>query len=364
MKFATRAAIAISLLLLSTTLAADKPVYVEAWGDKPDDWYRSDEGRRVIDNIISWQNPNGGWWKQYNTLEPRPADAKPKDGALAPKSDTDIAWSQNSTFDNGATFNELRMLARAHRVTDRADAAEAFARGIRFLLESQYPNGGWPQRYPPPENYGKHITYNDGAMAGVMKVLRDAASGKGDYAFVDPDTRARCQQAFDRGVDCILKTQVVVHGTPTVWCQQHDEITLAPTSARTFEPAALCSTESVDLVLLLMDLPNPDENVRRAIESAVAWFEKSQIHGKRYDRIPDPSVERGIRRELVDDPTAPPLWARLYDIATNRPIVVDRDGSIHDTPDQLSVERRNGYAWYSTAPAKVFKAYEKWKSRQ
>lgn len=333
---------------------------IEAWRDVSDDWFATDEGREIVDNVLSWQNPNGGWWKAYNTRTKRPADARPGEGPLAPPNDRATAWETGSTFDNGATFNEIRLLARAHRATGRADCAEAVRRGLDYVLSAQYPHGGFPQRYPLQDNYGRHVTFNDNAMVGVMRVLHEAARGTPDFAFLDRPTRDRCRAAFDRGIDCILKCQIRVDGTLTAWCQQHDADTLAPVGARTFEPAALSSTESAEIALLLMDVEQPGEHVKAAIESAAAWFEATKIHGYRYNRI---TTETGVRRELVADPSAPPLWPRMRDIETGKPLFVDRDGSKHDDVTELSAERQAGYAWYSTAPSKALGAYEKWKKK-
>ena len=42
----------------------------------------------------------------------------------------------------------------------------------------------------------------------------------------------------------------------------------------------------------------------------------------------------------------------------------DRDRSIHDDVNAISLERRNGYAWFSNGPAKVLEAYARWPHRQ
>src|SRR4051794_13580190 len=66
--------------------------------NQPDDWFKSDQGRRIVDNIVSWQNANGGWWKQYDaSRERRPDDtgegiAKPG----VPTSDSGSVWSHTS----------------------------------------------------------------------------------------------------------------------------------------------------------------------------------------------------------------------------------------------------------------------------
>ena len=38
-------------------------------------------------------------------------------------------------------------------------------------------------------------------------------------------------------------------------------------------------------------------------------------------------------------------WARFYAVGTNRPIYGDRDGKVHYTLEEISAERRDGYAW-------------------
>ena len=86
-------------------------------------------------------------------------------------------------------------------------------------------------------------------------------------------TRCACAaagKAFDAGIACILKCQVKVNGTLTVWCAQHDEITLEPRPARTFEPVSLSGAESAEILLLLMSLDHPGPEVIRAVEAGVA----------------------------------------------------------------------------------------------
>src|SRR5205823_5046021 len=159
------------------------------------------------------------------------------------------------------------------RITSRQAYRDAFVRGLKFIFDSQYPNGGWPQRFPLQDNYGRHITFNDGAMIGVMNLLKDIAESKPDFAFLSDDDRKQSQAAFDRGVDCILKCQIKSNGELTAWCQQHDEITFAPAKARAYELPSVSGDESDDIVLLLMRVDHPDARVRQSIDAAVAWFE-------------------------------------------------------------------------------------------
>jgi pectinesterase len=55
------------------------------------------------------------------------------------------------------------------------------------------------------------------------------------------------------------------------------------------------------------------------------------------------------------------LWARFYDLETCKQFFCGRDGIKRDSIDQISHERRNGYAWYGMWGDRVLSAYPKWK---
>ncbi|MCS7033645.1 MAG: pectate lyase, partial [Phycisphaerae bacterium] len=194
-------------------------------------------------------------------------------------------------------------------------------------------------------------------------LLGDVVERKPDFAFLSAETVSRAADAFRRGIDCILRCQIRVNGQLTAWCQQHDAETLAPTSARTYELPSICTYESASIVHLLMELPEPEPRVIEAVDSAVAWFERSKITGKRYEKIVDPALEYGVDRVLKDDPAAPPLWARFYDIETNQPFFCDRDGVKRWKLEEVGAERRARYAWFTTSPQRVIDAYPKWRAR-
>ena len=121
--------------------------------------------------------------------------------------------------------------------------------------------------------------------------------------------------------------------------------------------------ESAGLTLLLMKLDKPDQRERDAIEAAVAWYEANKITGKRFTRVTGPQYEHGKDSVVVDDPTAPPMWARFYDLDTGKPFFCGRDGVKLSSLDQVPYERRTGYAWYGTWGQKVLSEYPRWKAR-
>jgi pectate lyase len=332
------------MLLGSPAVAADGPA---RYLNKPDDWFASDEGKRVAANVLAHQSDLGGWPKNTDTTLPFTGDRK----TIQP------------TFDNGATTDELRFLARAYGATKDETYRTAFDKGLTYVLKAQYPNGGWPQYHPPPTSYHRHVTFNDDAMVRLMVFLREVAT-LDRYRFVGDARRADARAAFDRGVGCILKCQIVVDGKPTAWCAQHDEKDFSPRPGRTFELVSLSGAESVGVTRLLMSLENPTPEVVRAVEGAVAWFGAAKLSGIRVETVPDANSPTGKNRVVVKDPKAPALWARFYEIGTNRPIFADRDAvKKYDLAD-IGYERRNGYAWYGSWPQKLLDVeYPAWRKR-
>jgi PelA/Pel-15E family pectate lyase len=329
---------------------ANEAVGTIAWADaqnKPNEWYASLEALRIADNVLLYQRNSGGWPKNIDMA--KPLNDSDKAELLRDQKKTD------STIDNGATYTQLSFLARVYTAQHQERHRESFLNGIDYLLQAQYANGGWPQFYPDLSGYYKHITYNDDAMIGVMKLLRDVASAQPGYTFVDSGRRERAARAVEKGIGCILKTQVIVNGRRTVWCAQHDEVTLAPAPARKFEVVSLSGGESVGIVRFLMSIKEPSPAVIDAIESAVTWFEKSQLKGIKW-------IEKSDDRVVVQDPDGGPIWARFYEIETNRPIFVGRDGVVKYSVAEIEHERRTGYNWYVDEPAKLLnKDYPAWK---
>jgi len=313
--------------------------------NKPAAWYRGDEGKRVAANILSWQDKAAGGWPLMNpTREVNrgdPAQAGP--------------YGAGSSMIK-ATVNEIRFMARAYNATGDARYKASALRGIGFILTAQYPSGGWPHSYPVRDDYTRYATYNDDMMPDLMLLL-DEASTSGEFAFIGRDMRARTKAAFDKGVDFILKTQIVSEGRLTAWGQQHDEKTYEPRAARNFEPVAISGGESAGVLLLLMKIKNPSPEVVRAIEAGVAWYLRSQINGL---ELIQANGDRVVRPNL----DAKPLWARFYQIGTNRPIFAGRDSVIRYEMAQIEKERRGGYAWYNTSGSAVLREYAKWSAKR
>ena len=343
----------LSATLVSTTAWAQKN---KEYHETSPEFFASAEARRIGDQLLLWQRNTGGWPKNVDMCSPMSEDEREQ--VMDDKNRID-----DSTTDNGATTTQMTYLARLWQQTCDNRYRDAFRRGVEYLLSGQYENGGWPQFWPKMRDYQIHITYNDDAMVNTLTLLRDIRDGHEPYQNLsDEELNARLSKAFDKGIECILNTQIRVGDTLTVWCQQHDRETFLPAPARAFELASYCSAESALIVRLLMELPNPDERIQKAVDGAMAWFERHKITGYRLVRT-GKKGEPGADTRLVADSTASPLWARYYDLEHCQPFVCDRDGVPRKSLQDIGPERRNGYSWYNDRPQSLLKKYAKWKKK-
>lgn len=316
-----------------------------------DHFYKTGEAIRIADNVLLYQHTTGGWPKNiYMAAE---LNKKEKKEVIDGKKNVN-----ESTIDNNATITEIYYLSRVYQTTKNEQYKMAVLEGIGYLLKSQYPNGGWPQFWPRPEGYYTEITYNDNAMVNVMELLRHVYEKQFPYDFIPEDLLAQARMAFDKGIACILKTQVRQNGKLTVWCAQHDHVTLEPIKARAYELPSLSGQESDNIVLLLMSLPNPSPEIVTAVESAIEWFRNSKIEGLKKEYFTNEEGKKDYKMVACDD--CPPIWARFYDLQTNQPFFCDRDGVKVYALSEIGHERRNGYSWYNNDGAKVLKRYDKW----
>jgi PelA/Pel-15E family pectate lyase len=337
--------------------------------NKAAEWYASAEARGVADIVVSFQTPAGGWSKNLDLTN----HARRKGEGFAPNNlsahlgpgdfDTprDPQWNYVGTLDNDATTTELQFLARVVAGDKSAGGKDtgvylpAILRGVEYLLTAQFPNGGWPQVWPLEGGYHDAITFNDGAITETLELLQDVADGRGGFAFVSPDLRKRAFVSVTNGIGIIIRTQIRATNKSgrTVWAQQFDALNLKPVAGRNYEPAAQCASESAAMILFLMSLPHPTPGIVDPVYSAVDWFRKTAIR--------DVAFERGADgRRLTPAPGAGPIWARYYEIGTDRPVFGDRDKSIHDDVNEISLERRNGYSWYNAAPKAALDRFAEW----
>lgn len=304
------------------------------------EFFRTDSARKMADNMLTFQTPSGGWSKHVSFT------GGPRQPGQSFYSEND-KWQYIATLDNGSTTSEIRFLHQAAVAHRDKRYENSVVHGLTYLLHAQFPNGCWPQVWPLQGGYHDAATFNDNAIVEVMQLLDDATLGKMPYV---PDSlRAQGARAVKQAIQCVLQAQVAVRDTFTVWGQQHDPLTLAATNARSYEPTSLASKESASILDFLMTHSEADARIPARIHAAADWFERSKILGFRYEQ----------QAGLVADGTAPPQWARMSEIGTNKPIFSNRDGIKQYKYDALT-DRRTGYGWYADSPNSTLKRYARW----
>ena len=330
--------------------------------------YDDDFLKATADTVMAYQFPSGGWPKnhQWQSSSPTEKDIEERADVREAMATTGIG----STIDNGATTAEILFLTKLYNITGDSRYAESVRRGVSYLVDIQYANGGWPQFWPsrgagydgvPP--YADHITFNDDAMVNVMRLLSDVFNRRkpfDSYNLIDDSLAQRCRTAFDKGVQCILDCQIRKDGKLTVWCQQHDEKTFAPAKARAYElPSFTAHGETVGILMLLMDLPNPSQEVRQSVYSAIDWLNSHALRGVQFEYFTNADGKRDRRIVQTSDTTIV-NWARYYDLDTEKPYYCDRDGIKRSEYSEVGYERRNGYSWLGDTPLTALKRFAEW----
>ena len=338
---------------------------IDHWGDKHGkDYprYAPSDVVQIADNLLRYQRKDGGWKENQDPLRILDADEQAR---LAAERET-----TGGSFDNRNIYTQVDYLATAFARTGDTRYRDASVRGLEFILSHQIPScGGWPHTVPGRERYHPYVTLADEVTPGVLTTLRRARDPESVFAFLDDATRERTGKAIARGDACLLQLQVRQGDALTGWAGQYDDLTLQPAQGRSFELPSIMVQETVATLRYLMRIQQPMPDIIAAIEGGVAWLRKVQLQGLRLETF-EASAEKfanhssSTDRRLVEDPQAPPLWARFYDLKDNSVVLATREGVRVANYSDIPRERRTGYTWYGTWPQNLLdKDYPKWQKR-
>ncbi|MDG5786609.1 pectate lyase [Evansella sp. AB-P1] len=301
-------------------------------------------------NLVSWQMDHGGWTKDMET------EYGTRWNGSAPRSKQISNGNELGTIDNDATFTEIQFLAEVYQETGDEVLKNSILRGFYFLLNMQYPSGGFPQVYPKRGNpgssvyYSNYVTFNDEAMVNALQLWDDVLEQR--YPFnndlVPEEYYSLVENSMNRGLDYILKSQIEVDGVLTAWGQQHHPETYEPLTGRSYELPSITAYESVAIINFLMSRPNQTPEIRHAIRSALEWLDEVKVDGYRYfGRDPNQVY-------FIEDDNAT-MWYRFYEIGTNKPIFSGRDGVKRYSIHEVEMERIHGYAWAGNWPQQLMR---------
>ncbi len=275
-----------------------------------------DAAEHAADALVKGQLRSGGWtYKIYFDVGRR--------RKYAYRVDEGDGFN-TSTLDDDVTQSALRFLMRldAELGFENERIHDTVTYGLEHLLEAQYPNGAWPQRfsrpfdpdefpvikahYPeswsrtyPHENYTAYYTFNDNTIIDMIATMFLAAETYGD---------SRYRDAAIKSGDFILLAQMP--DPQPAWAQQYNP-EMCPAWARKFEPPAITGNESQGVMRMLLTLyrKTGKQDYLDAVGRALHYFKSSLL--------PNGQL------------------ARFYELKTNKPLYFTKDYELTYEDDDL-----------------------------
>jgi PelA/Pel-15E family pectate lyase len=323
------------------------------------EWYLSHEAIRIANNFLLFQHSSGGWPKNIDMTKKFSEDDV---NLIKQIQSNNIEHPINYiTIDNGATYSQMRYLKIMFQTNGDKRFKKSFISGLDYLLNSQYKNGGWPQCFPLQNGYQDNITFNDGAMIGVIELLNDISYA--DIDLVDSVRLYKSFNALDKGLQLILRTQIFSNLKFTGWCAQYDPISLSPVRGRSYELESINPYVTTGIINYLMKIKNPGKEIIHSIQYAISWLKKSQINDFEIITNNNQLNNTDDAKIFSSKEQSYPLqiWARFYEIDSNLPIFSNRDGIVQYSYSKLSDERKINYEWYGKWPIHLISSkYDKW----
>ena len=284
--------------------------FLSAWRVTRDEMYL--EGAVAAARALVWgQRKSGGWAHHADVsgLNPGRVNKHRPDG--------------QSVFDDDMTQGPLLFLMKLDQAVDKKWLTKAIDHGMSLMMDAQFDNGAWPQRYPLRGGYADYYTFNDAAINDCIEVLLQAHRQYGKQRYL---------HALRAAGDFLIESQ----GDPPQagWAQQYSH-DMEPAWARGFEPPGICSLVTANNIrtLVKLHLYTEDERYLSPIPLAIKWLEYSKIDENR--------------------------WARLYEVGSNRPLYGDRKdpNKKHFDYQKISKAERNSYAWRGSYGVPSVKEY-------
>jgi PelA/Pel-15E family pectate lyase len=343
----------------------DKNAHLEAFSFYRDfasceeGFYASEDALQIAKNLETFQHPLLGAWDKHIL----------HDGFFANEKQE---FYHQGTFDNNQTTGQLEFILRVlvhYNFTNPQDELlllNSLNKGVKYILDSQYKSGkdsgGFPQVYPLPKDYQRFVTFNDHAMINVMSFLYELNFNPIYQDLILPKYKLNLVNSYAQGFEYILKAQIKQEGKLTVWAQQYEN--LKPARARSYELPGLATHESLGVIEFLEKENQriPNSRIQNALQSAKEWFERSKYRGIDHRYLKD---KKNPRCELIPEVDSKQVWARYYDLESNKPFFAYRtktntspenklitDGTIEGICQAFNEyaandqERASGYAWF------------------
>jgi len=311
----------VGMMLLEAYRTTGEPVFL-------------DYAERAADALVWGQHPSGGW--HYFIDFDMPGVRKWYD-EVASKCwgwEEYLHYYGNCTFDDESTTAPAKFLLELYMLTLDPRYRVPLLKALDFILEAQYPNGAWPQRYPLKNefvhgghpDYTSYYTFNDGVMRNNIDILLEAWEKLGDERYL---------KTARRGMDFYILSQLPE--PQAGWADQYDH-DLKPAWARMFEPPAVSSIQTIRSIrdLEFFYRATGDRRYLGPIPAALEWLENSVINTDPSKKFYHPFFGRAMAY----------THAYYYELGTNRPIFAHRSGtSVEDERFWISYEMEDMYPY-------------------
>lgn len=289
-------------------------VLVEAYEATNDPYYLK-AALKVAKTLIKGQLPCGGWNYVFDLQgEDSLKTWYETVGRNAWRLEEFQHYYGNATFDDGGTIESGMFLLRLHAWTKDKVVDMALERVIGFVQESQYPNGGWPQRYPLMGGFSKNgasdytgfITLNDDVMRKNIDFLLRCNDVLG---------RPELKVAALKAMYCCRDLQQ--KGAYPGWADQYT-LDGKPAHARSYEPRAINTATTVKCVQMMLEFYHQtgDSSFLAGIPKALDFVESLALS----DSMKALSGKRFRESETIMTP-------RFIDPDNGTPFYVHRKGS-------------------------------------
>jgi len=278
---------------------------------------------RAADALVWGQHPSGGWHYLIDFDMPGIRKWYEETASRCWGWEEYYHYYGNCTFDDSATYAPARFLLELYTTTLDPKYRTPLLKALGFVLEAQYPNGGWPQRYPlmydfPHDgiaDYTHYYTFNDGVIRNNVMLLFEAWEKLGNEEYL---------KAARRGMDFYIISQLPE--PQAGWAQQYT-MDMKPGAARTYEPAAVSTHRTVRNIrdLMIFYTMTGDRRYLNPIPSAIEWLRNSVIN---------------------TDPSAGYTHAGFYEPGTNEPLYYHFKGTCPEDHTWWIDHDRTGAWWY------------------
>lgn len=257
----------------------------------------------------------------------------------------------NATYDDSGTMDAAKFLLRMYVEKNDPTYRPALEKVIRFVMDSQYPVGGWPQRWPlmfdhpfaGQPDYSSFITLNDDVIPDIIEFLTYCYQSMGLQAVKGPVLRA------------MYLMITLQQGAPYAgWADQYTVDDLKPAHARSYEPRSVNTGTTSQIIRLMLDYYKLTADTRflSGIPAAIDFLESMQLPASE-------AAKWKSRPRREGDILVP----RFIQPETGKPLYVHRKGTnVQNGHYYTDEELSNTIGHYSSAtyvnPAALRREYE------